>query len=456
SAGKIIWKSFEDEFVKQRPDIKHKCTSDIEVEKCGVLAATLVQLFHPCGKITCMECIADATNKSSVEYITDLLTRLPLAREKVEELNAFPQVLNLLTLLEANFAKPSYNSEVYDLVLQSIGHIKTQPFDKLNDMNSLLVNHHGSISSPAIQRLQDDLLEVVRYTKKRTSSIDRGELQHYRNKIASKTHFNLDLMCDNQLDKNGNFIWGERGYHAKRFFLNYFDVIDPTANYSNHIVRRNPNGSRKLATGRLIVSTNFEAYRENLRGDKVHTHQITEECVSREGRNFVYSCSCVTHEDGSALESRVILPTKNHLVLGNSGDPKYVDLPIDTELTLYIVKEGYCYINIFLAMLVNVREYTGKPYTKMVRDVLVEKLGKWPTMMDVATACSFLTVFYPDTITAELPRILVDHGSRSLHVIDSYGSLDTGFHILKANTVNQILHFASMDLNSELKHYRVG
>nr|QED45084.1 polyprotein [Leek yellow stripe virus] len=456
SAGQIIWKNFEEEFVKQRPNVEHKCTSDVEVSKCGVLAATLVQLFHPCGKITCAECISDATNKPAVEYTTDLLARLPSARKRIEELDAFPQVLNLLTLLESKFEEPTYNSETYAQILQSIGHIKTQPFDKLNDMNSLLANHSGSIPNSIVVKLQENLLEVARYTKKRTDSINRGELRHYRNKIASKAHFNLDLMCDNQLDKNGNFMWGERGYHAKRFFLNYFDMIDPTANYSSHVIRRNPNGSRKLATGRLIVSTNFEAYRENLKGDKVHAHQITEECVSRDGRNFVYSCSCVTHEDGSAVESRIILPTKNHLVIGNSGDPKYIDLPTNSELTLYIAKEGYCYINIFLAMLVNVRESQAKTFTKMVRDVLVNKLGKWPTMMDVATACSLLTVFYPDTITAELPRILVDHSCKSFHVIDSYGSLDTGFHILKANTVNQILHFASMDLKSELKHYRVG
>nr|QED45121.1 polyprotein [Leek yellow stripe virus]QED45129.1 polyprotein [Leek yellow stripe virus] len=456
SAEQIIWKNFEDEFVKQRPNIKHKCTSDIDVSKCGILAATLVQLFHPCGKITCAQCIADAINKTSVEYIADLHSRMQLAKGKIEELGAFPQVLNFLTLVENKLEEPSSNSEIYAQVLQSIGHIKTQPFDKLNNMNSLLVNHCGSMPNSVVRKLQENLLDVVRYTKKRTDSINRGELQHYRNKIASKAHLNLDLMCDNQLDKNGNFIWGERGYHAKRFFLNYFDVINPTANYSGHIIRRNPNGSRKLATGRLVVPTNFEAYRENLKGDRVHVHQVTEECISRDGGNFVYSCSCVTHEDGSALESRVILPTKNHLVIGNSGDPKYIDLPIDTELTLYIAKEGYCYINIFLAMLVNVRESQAKTFTKMVRDVLVDKLGKWPTMMDVATACSFLTVFYPDTITAELPRILVDHNSKSLHVIDSYGSLDTGFHILKANTVNQILHFASTDLKSELKYYLVG
>nr|QED45059.1 polyprotein [Leek yellow stripe virus] len=456
SAEQILWKNFEDEFVKQRLNIEHECTSDVDVSKCGLLAATLVQLFHPCGKITCAECISNATNKSAVEYTTDLLARLPSARRRIEELDAFPQVLNLLTLLEAKFEEPTYNSETYAQILQSIGHIKTQPFDKLNDMNSLLANHSGSIPNSVIMKLQEHLLEVVRYTKKRTDSINRGEIRHYRNKIASKAHFNLDLMCDNQLDRNGNFMWGERGYHAKRFFLNYFDIIDPTANYSSHVIRRNPNGSRKLATGRLIVSTNFEAYRENLKGDKVHTHQITEECVSRDGRNFVYSCSCVTHEDGSAVESHVILPTKNHLVIGNSGGPKYIDLPTNSELTLYIAKEGYCYINIFLAMLVNVRESQAKTFTKMVRDVLVDKLGKWPTMMDVATACSLLTVFYPDTITAELPRILVDHNCKSFHVIDSYGSLDTGFHILKANTVNQILHYASTDLQSELKHYRVG
>nr|QED45150.1 polyprotein [Leek yellow stripe virus] len=456
SAGQIIWKNFEEEFFRQLPDIKHECTSDVEVSKCGVLAATLVQLFHPCGKITCAECISNATHRSPGEFVTDLLTRLPAAKKKIENLDAFPHVLNILTLMESKFEEPTYSSEVYAQIMQSIGHIKTQPFDKLNEMNALLANHCGSIPNSVVQKLHENLLEVVRYTKKRTDSINRGDLQHYRNKIASKAHFNMDLMCDNQLDKNGNFVWGERGYHAKRFFSNYFDGIDPTANYSNHVIRRNPNGSRKLATGRLIVSTNFEAYRENLKGDKVHTHPITEECVSREGGNFIYSCSCVTQEDGSAIESRVILPTKNHLVIGNSGDPKYIDLPTESELTLYVAKEGYCYINIFLAMLVNVREPQAKTFTKMVRDVLMGKLGQWPTMMDVATACSLLTVFYPDTITAELPRILVDHSCKTFHVIDSYGSLDTGFHILKANTVNQILHFASTDLKSDLKHYRVG
>ncbi|AZR39335.1 polyprotein [Shallot mild yellow stripe virus] len=456
SAGNIIWKNFEEEFLKLKVAQDHVCKSEIEVSKCGKLAAIITQLFHPCGKITCKRCVQNSTDMEISDCLANIMDRIPNAIRAIEELRDFPHITNILHAIALKMETPTASPDVYSQILQSIGHIKTQPFDKLNEMNAILMNHGGWIPNATVLQLQNLLLDVVRYTKKRTDSIKRGDLIHFRNKVASKAHFNLDLMCDNQLDKNGNFMWGERGYHAKRFFSNYFDAINPKDNYSGYTLRKGPNGNRQLATGRLIVSTNFDIYRERLRGEKVHNHPITEECVSRDGDNFVYSCSCTTQEDGQAMESRIILPTKNHLVVGNTGDSKYIDLPIDTEATLYIAKEGYCYINIFLAMLVNVREAQAKSFTKMVRDVLVEKLGKWPSMMDVATACSLLTVFYPDTITAELPRILVDHDAKTFHVIDSYGSLDTGFHLLKANTISQLVLFASLDLKTELKHYRVG
>nr|YP_009667062.1 HC-pro [Iris mild mosaic virus] len=129
---------------------------------------------------------------------------------------------------------------------------------------------------------------------------------------------------------------------------------------------------------------------------------------------------------------------------------------VDAILHQYIAKEGYCYMNIFLAMLVNVDEQDAKDFTKWVRDITAEQLGQWPQISDLALACHQLTILFPSTRSAELPRILVDHKTKTMHVIDSYGSLTTNYHVLKANTVSQLIAIASDTLESELKHYRVG
>nr|AWJ64368.1 MAG: polyprotein [Ornithogalum mosaic virus] len=205
------------------------------------------------------------------------------------------------------------------------------------------------------------------------------------------------------------------------------------------------------------MSTNFEVLRQQLKGHAIESVGLTEACVSKLSNNFLYSCCCATLDDGKPVLSDLKIPTKNHLVIGNTGDAKYVDLPTNDDEHLYIAKDGYCYVNIFLAMLVNVSEKDAKEFTKtMVRDLVIPKLGQWPKLIDVATACHLLSVFFPDTRNAELPRILVDHTNKTMHVVDSYGSITTGYHVLKATTVNQLIGFASDELQSEMKDYYVG
>nr|prf ORF 3 [Tobacco vein mottling virus] len=119
--------------------------------------------------------------------------------------------------------------------------------------------------------------------------------------------------------------------------------------------------------------------------------------------NIRYPCCCVTLEDGSPMYSELKMPTKNHLVIGNSGDPKYLDLPGEISNLMYIAKEGYCYINIFLAMLVNVDEANAKDFTKRVRDESVQKLGKWPSLIDVATECALLSTYYLRRLVQNYP-----------------------------------------------------
>ncbi|QCC30246.1 polyprotein [Lotus latent virus] len=452
-----FWRGFEKVFLSNRPEERsHTCVADLDVGKCGEIAALTCQAIQPCVKITCTQCFTHLNGLSDRAYRELLKSQVLKIAPQIRA--HYPEFAFMAEFIEkfgrtATLANDNYNA--FSESRRLIGDRNEQPFSSLNKLNNYLIKG-GNLTSDEFSDASDCLRELVRYHNNRTENIKKGSLEQFRNKVSQRSHFNASLMCDNQLDKNGNFIWGERGYHAKRFFANYFDIVEPKDGYTKYIHRKNPNGSRELAINNLIVSTNFERMRELMEGIPVKKHPLSKQCVSMRNGNFVYVCSCVTLNDGQPQESDLKLPTRNHLVIGNAGDPKYVDLPTEVSEKLYIAKEGFCYINIFLAMLVNVRESEAKDFTKRVRDIVVQKLGKWPTMIDVATACCLLAVFHPEVQDAELPRILIDHTTKTMHVIDSYGSKNTGYHILKANTVSQLMQFASDSLDSEMKFYVVG
>nr|AXQ71378.1 polyprotein [Plum pox virus] len=455
--GKKFWVGFTNSFAQCKlRETDHQCTSDLDVQECGYVAALVCQAIIPCGKITCLQC-AEKYAYMSQQEIRDRFSTVIEQHEKTV-MDSYPQFSHVLAFLKRYrelMRVENQNYEAFKDITHMIGERKEAPFSHINKINELIIKG-GMMTVQDYSEASDRLRELARYQKNRTENIQSGSIKAFRNKISAKAHVNMQLMCDNQLDTNGNFVWGQREYHAKRFFRNYFNVIDTSEGYRRHIVRENPRGTRKLAIGNLVMSTNLAALRKQLLGEECTRFEVSKECTSKRGANFVYQCCCVTHEDGTPLESEIISPTKNHLVIGNSGDSKYVDLPKTEGGGMYIAKAGYCYINIFLAMLVNVNEGEAKSFTKTVRDTLVPKLGTWPSMMDLATACHFLAVLYPETRNAELPRILVDHESKIFHVVDSYGSLSTGMHILKANTVNQLISFASDTLDSSMKMYLVG
>nr|BAJ07204.1 polyprotein [Sweet potato feathery mottle virus] [Sweet potato virus C] len=450
-------RGFDEKFKQLRQvDSDHVCESTYDAEQAGAVAAIIHHMVCPMNRTTCKHCsnkIEDLSKDEWCDYVRNFASKnkLPFQLE-FKDFKHLPLIIDFITdsLVQTNKDVRAFN-EIQTL----IGNRTDAPFTTVCEVNKVLVKG-GRAKSAEFAKASEALLELARYLKNRTENIKKGSLQSFRNKISQKAAMNLALMCDNQLDKNGNLIWGERGYHSKRFFSNYFEEINPEEGYSKYIVRSNPNGTRKLAIGKLIVSTNFSVFREQMKGEPIHKQKLDNHCTSTLDGNFIYPCCCVTYDDGQPMESEFKLPTKNHLVIGNSGDPKYVDMPPEISKKMYIAKEGYCYINIFLAMLVNVNEAEAKDFTKQVRDVLMEKLGKWPTMFDVATACAFMSVFYPETRNAELPRILIDHTTKTMHVIDSFGSLSTGYHILKANTVSQLIKFANSSLDSEMKHYLVG
>nr|BBD14312.1 polyprotein [Plum pox virus] len=455
--GKQFWDGFTNSFMQCKlRETDHQCTSDLDVKECGYVAALVCQAIIPCGKITCLQC-AQKYSYMSQQEIRDRFSTVIEQHEKTV-MDNYPQFSHVLAFLKRYrelMRVENQNYEAFKDITHMIGERKEAPFSHLNKINELIIKG-GMMGAQDYIEASDHLRELARYQKNRTENIRSGSIKAFRNKISSKAHVNMQLMCDNQLDTNGNFVWGQREYHAKRFFRNYFDVIDVSEGYRRHIVRENPRGIRKLAIGNLVMSTNLAALRKQLLGEECIHFEVSKECTSKRGENFVYQCCCVTHEDGTPLESEIISPTKNHLVVGNSGDSKYVDLPTAKGGAMFIAKAGYCYINIFLAMLININEDEAKSFTKTVRDTLVPKLGTWPSMMDLATACHFLAVLYPETRNAELPRILVDHEAKIFHVVDSFGSLSTGMHVLKANTINQLISFASDTLDSNMKTYLVG
>nr|WIW79763.1 polyprotein [Potato virus A] len=457
STGDVFWRGFNRTFLENKPiNLDHVCSSDFSVEECGSIAALICQSLLPCGKITCRACAAKNLNMDEDTFKEFQTQR---AREiSAVIISEHPNFACVSQFIDRYFSHQRVlnpNVNAYREILKIVGGFTQSPYTHIQELNEILVLG-GRATPEQLGSASAHLLEITRFVRNRTDNIKKGSLALFRNKISAKAHVNTALMCDNQLDRNGNLIWGERGYHAKRFFSNYFDIITPGGGYKQYIERRVPNGIRKLAIGNLIVTTNLEALREQLEGESIEKKAVTKACVSMSDNNYKYPCCCVTLDDGTPLYSTFIMPTKNHLVIGNSGDPKFLDLPADISTQMYIAKSGYCYINIFLAMLVNVDESDAKDFTKKVRDIIVPDLGEWPTLIDVATSCSLLSAFYPATSAAELPRILVDHDLKTMHVIDSYGSLNTGYHVLKANTIRQLIQFASNSLDSEMKHYRVG
>nr|ADP30806.1 polyprotein [Chilli veinal mottle virus] len=457
SAGELFWKGFDREFKIHRttPAI-HAGMNTMSVEECGSVAAIACQALMPCCRITCTVCArahADPGTHGLQERIIHSLEAC--IKELKVKYESFPHAVKLLKGHLLGLKKPNPIHEATGKVQFLIGDRKEQAFSYTLEINEVLIRG-GRATSEEFARASDCLLELARFHKNRVESLKKGSLHLFRNKVTSKSHINPSLMCDNQLDANGNFVWGKRGYHAKRFFSNYFELIHPPDGYDKYIIRKFPNGTRKLAIGNLILSTNLDQLRKQLEGESIEVMPLTQQCISKRHESFIHPCCCVTYDDGTPVLSEFKAPTKNHLVLGNTGDSKYLDLPTEISENLYIAKEGYCYVNIFLAMLVDVDEKDAKDFTKWVRDIIVQQLGQWPTMTDVALACYQLSVLFPSTRSAELPRILVDHKTKTMHVIDSFGSLTTGYHILKANTTSQLILFASDTLESEMKMYRVG
>nr|ANQ33994.1 polyprotein [Iranian johnsongrass mosaic virus] len=453
-----FWRGYTDAYVANRNESSthSQHIPTIGLEECGKRMALLEILFHSTFKITCKHCNNDDLELADEEFGEKLYKNIQRIENQQSEYLAKDQKLK--RMLE--FVKKRCNPKFEHLPLtwqiaETVGHFNDNQSKQIMDINEALIKVN-TITTEEATKASLALLELSRWYKNRKEASKADDLSTFRNKISPKSTINAALMCDNQLDPNGNFLWGKREYHAKRFFTNYFEVVDPTDSYEKHVTRFNPNGQRKLSIGKLVIPLNFQKVRDEFTGISITRQPISKSCVSRIDNAYIYPCCCVTTEFGQPAYSEIIPPTKGHITIGNSVDPKIVDLPQTDPPSMYIAKNGYCYLNIFLAAMINVNEDSAKDYTKFLRDEMIERLGTWPKLKDVATACYMLSVMYPEIKSAEIPQILVDHEHKTMHVVDSYGSLSTGFHILKANTVGQLIRMMYDSMDSEMREYVVG
>nr|YP_007969885.1 HC-Pro [Donkey orchid virus A] len=432
----------------------HICDEIQRVEGAD-LAALIVQTVAPCTTLGCTKCskrLQDLSTAELDEFLSICRQKNLLLREKILfGHDGIKKALDWCSKSTAQVGDTTANLEVVR-ICQNHEAKQMQDIKIINE--TLLRGQRATLAES--ENAAKALLSVTQWFKNHYSAIQANDLKSFRNKISQKLLINPSLICDNQLDVNGNFVWGQRGYQSLQIFRDYYDTVVSGSGYLQYENRTFPNGSRKLAIRNLIVPMDIERLREHFVGESIEKVPLTEECVSRMNRGFVHACCCVTDDRGEPFYSQVKPPTKRHMVIGGAGDDKYVDMPDLGDIHMYIVKDGYCYLNVFLAMLINVNESEAREFVKMVKNVVIPKLGKWPKLTDLAVMCYAISAAFPETKTAELPRILVDHKNKMMHVIDSYGSLTVGYHILKAATVTHLISFAADQLDSAMKEYRVG
>ncbi|AAM19343.1 polyprotein [Cocksfoot streak virus] len=457
SQGEEFWAGFNEAFVAKRKNPTHagECRARDTVRQCGEAAGILWQGMFPCFKITCGAC-QDQVGVTADDIVKgELIDNLFEAATNLDRLRIQPNISGTLNAVATRLQPTQDHVQVCQQIIQAIGDDNDGPARHLRLATEKFITLQVSDAEKCID-ISKNLLLVANFIKNRRDGLVRGDVKEFKNKISNKAHVNPVLMCDNQLDANGNFVWGERSHHAKRFFDNFYMQVNVADDYGAHVLRRHPKGSRRLAIDRLTLQLDLKALQEHVIGYPIERAPITSACISKKYGAFVFTCSCITLDDKTPLYSDIIMPTKQHLVIGNSGDSKLIDFPETYRDKLWIARDGYCYVNIFLAMLVNINEVDAKNFAKTIRDRVIPQLKEWPTMRDLAASLHMLTVLFPDTRQAELPRILVDHRNKMMHVVDSYGSSDIGFHILKAGTVSQLLPFMFDSTEGEMKNYQVG
>ncbi|QXU65887.1 polyprotein [Striga-associated poty-like virus 1] len=114
-------------------------------------------------------------------------------------------------------------------------------------------------------------------------------------------------------------------------------------------------------------------------------------------------------------------------------------------------RDGYCYMNIFVAIAPHVYDEDALVYAKFLNDCPLV-LGSWPTMNSLAKAMIWIGQKIPNLYNKAVPAVSISHTAEACHVVDQRGPVK-GWHILDAPTFRDVILFS---LKSDLSEYIIG
>lgn len=329
-----------------------------------------------------------------------------------------------------------------------------EPFRNIMQILTILAEPNLAPAS-AWQEATRSLLQLARYMKNREENMMVGSSVTFANPHPPIVYTREPRGTNYAYLGGADNDWGSKFSVVKQFFAKFYEKV-PDDNFINdRKERKHVRGSRQLAVMQRGKPMSMGGLRDALTEEEVPYEKKSEKCITTHKDQYVYSCSCVTARDGRPYLSQVILASTGLLPMARADEFDFIPIPFNWDGDYWIAKEGYCYVNIFVAMIAAVRpNYIGN-LCELVTNI-IKILKEWPALHEVALACMYICNQYSDVQNAQLPPLLVDHTNRTIHVIDTFGSTSTGYHVLKASTPRQLIILASEATKGEIKDYNVG
>jgi len=116
-----------------------------------------------------------------------------------------------------------------------------------------------------------------------------------------------------------------------------------------------------------------------------------------------------------------------------------------------VFRDGYCYMNIFIAMAPFIFEENVDVYCQFLNDCPLV-LGEWPKLPKLGRAMLWLSQRAPNVLNKIIPGVSVSHDIGACHIADQRGPI-VGWHIADIVTYSDLLRAS---ISKDTKNYIVG
>jgi len=434
--------------------VDHMCSFDWDDSTNIAFGKMLTQAFMPQLDEHCSKCAKRAAERTWEEICKDFSSSQMIQAMKHAETDKrweFPS--KIFQLVERGLQQPDMPIEISEEIARICYGNNCEPFRNILKVLAVLDKPDFTDES-AWKEAHLNLLQIARYMKNREMRVKGGDLSTFINKVpptSKKLWYFGNYTESRDYTQHLNNLKRD----AQALYANWFKQVQYTKE-TLPTERKHIRGVRKLSANLLFVPHTLNEVSKAVQGIKVEAFDIDKTCISMRDNQFVHTCCCVTHDDGKPYYSQVRFPYATMHAVGNCTNFQFLDLPKAWDGQLAEAKEGFCYVHIFIAMYLYIPAHYTQGYINLINTKIIPALGPWPTLKRVATACCLITLYYPSVMEAELPEILVDHEHKTIHVVDSFGSASFGYHVLKANTIRQLLPIMSDEIKSEIAEYNVG